>query len=40
MSARATRRGFAARPRDAESWIKTPDKPTRAATSPPPSPRA
>ena len=29
MSARATRRGFAARPGDAESWVKTPDKPTR-----------
>ena len=40
MSARATRRGFAARPGDAESWIKTPDAQAVAATSPPPSPRA
>jgi hypothetical protein len=27
MSERATRRGFAARPGDAESWIKAPDAP-------------
>jgi len=35
MSARATRRGFAARPGDAESWIKTPDAPTRRGDEPP-----
>ena len=29
MSASATRRGFAARPGDAESWIKTPEAPSR-----------
>lgn len=29
MSERATRRGFAARPGDAESWIKTPEAPSR-----------
>ncbi len=29
MSERATRRGFAARPGDAESWIKTPEGPSR-----------
>ena len=34
MSARATRRGFAARPGDAESWIKTPDVPTRRGDEP------
>jgi hypothetical protein len=34
MSARATRRGFAARPGNAESWIKTPDAPTRRGDEP------
>ena len=34
MSARATLRGFAARPGDAESWVKTPDKPTRRCDEP------
>ena len=34
MSERATRRGFAARPGDAESWIKTPDTPTRRGDEP------
>jgi hypothetical protein len=29
MSERAARRGFAARPGDAESWIKAPDAPGR-----------
>ena len=29
MSARGARRGFAARPGDAESWIKTPDASSR-----------
>ena len=29
MSERATRRGFAARPGDAESWIKAPDASSR-----------
>jgi hypothetical protein len=28
MSERSTRRGFAARPGDAETWIKTPEAPT------------
>lgn len=31
MSERSTRRGFAARPGDAESWIKAPDVPARHA---------
>ena len=34
MSARGARRGFAARPRDAESWIKTPDAPPRRGDEP------
>ena len=34
MSERATRRGFAARPGDAESWIKAPDAPTRRSDEP------
>ena len=34
MSERATRRGFAARPGDAESWIKTRDAPTRRGDEP------
>lgn len=29
MTERSTRRGFAARPGDAESWIKAPDGPSR-----------
>jgi len=29
MSGRITRRGFAARPGDAESWIKAPEAPAR-----------
>ncbi|MFT0860231.1 hypothetical protein [Ancylobacter sp. G4_0304] len=29
MSERSTRRGFAARPADAESWIKAPEVPAR-----------
>lgn len=29
MTERSTRRGFASRPGDAESWIKTPDAPPR-----------
>ena len=28
MNDRSTKRGFAARPRDAESWIKAPDAPS------------
>jgi len=34
MSERATRRGFAARPGDAESWIKTPEAPSRHGDEP------
>jgi hypothetical protein len=34
MSERATRRGFAARPGDAESWIKTPEAPSRRGDEP------
>lgn len=29
MSERSTRRGFASRPRDAESWVKAPETPAR-----------
>lgn len=31
MTERSNRRGFASRPGDAESWIKTPDAPARRA---------
>lgn len=31
MTERSTRRGFAARPGDAENWIKAPDVPARRA---------
>jgi hypothetical protein len=34
MSARGARRGFAARPSDAESWIKTPDASNRRGDEP------
>jgi hypothetical protein len=34
MSERATRRGFAARPGDAESWIKAPDTSNRRGDEP------
>ena len=34
MSARGARRGFAARPGDAESWIKTPDASSRRGDEP------
>jgi hypothetical protein len=34
MSERATRRGFAARPGDAESWIKAPEGPSRRGDEP------
>ena len=34
MSARGARRGFAARPGDAESWIKTPEAPSRHGDEP------
>ena len=34
MSARGARRGFAARPGDAESWIKAPDAPGRRSDAP------
>ena len=29
MSERSTRRGFASRPGDAESWVKAPERPAR-----------
>ena len=34
MSERSGKRGFASRPGDAESWIKTPDAPTRRGEEP------
>jgi len=34
MSERATRRGFAARPGDAESWIKAPEAPSHRGDGP------
>lgn len=34
MTERSNRRGFASRPGDAESWIKTPDAPARRGDEP------
>ena len=34
MSERSTKRGFASRPGDAESWIKTPEAPSRRGDEP------
>lgn len=32
MSARDAKRGFAARPRDPDAWVRTPDAPSSSAT--------